>query len=191
MFGVRLSELRHARRWTLDDLAERSGFSKGYLSRLESGSRQASIAAVLTLARLFGVSVGSLFEAEGAEPVVVVRRGAMASQDLDGLTCWPLSARTPLFQLQPMRVVVPPNREGDERRRHDGEEWLYVVSGELTLLVGEQSLALDAGDAAHFDARLPHRLFARNGLDAEILLVAAPGPHRPPARPPIPGRFLS
>ena len=62
IFGVRLKELRHERRWTLDDLAQRSGFSKGYLSRLESGDRQASIASVLTLARLFGASVASMFE---------------------------------------------------------------------------------------------------------------------------------
>ncbi len=183
LFGIRLKELRLERRWTLDDLARECGFSKGYLSRLESGDRQASIAAVLTLSGLFGVSLASLFEGGNAEPLVVVRRGEGALHEADGLTCWPLSARTHPLRLQPMRVVVSPEREGDERRRHDGEEWIYVLSGELTLLVGGQAHDLDPGDAAHFDARLPHRLVARGGNEAEVLLVAVSGEKRAQARP--------
>jgi transcriptional regulator with XRE-family HTH domain len=183
VFGVRLKQLRLERGWTLDDVARQSNFSKGYLSRLESGDRQASIASVLTLARLFGVSVASLFEGESPEPIIVVRRDAIASHQVDGLTCWPLSARTHPFQVQPMRVIVSPDRLGDECRSHDGEEWVYVVSGELTLFVGGQSLEMNAGDAAHFDARLPHRLSARNGCEAEALLVAAPEPYRATALP--------
>jgi quercetin dioxygenase-like cupin family protein/DNA-binding Xre family transcriptional regulator len=182
IFGVRLKELRHERRWTLDDLAQQSGFSKGYLSRLESGDRQASIASVLTLARLFGASVASMFEGENAEPLVIIRREGTAAHHVNGLTCWPLSAKTLPFQLQPMRVIVSPHREGDEHRHHDGEEWIYLISGELTLSVGGKTYELEAGDAAHFDARLPHRLMARGGLEAEVLLVAAPGakPTGPP-----------
>ena len=185
-FGFRLRALRQQRRWTLDDLAQNCGLSKGYLSRLESGDRQASIAAVLTLSRLFGVSLAEMFDEGRAEPVGVVRYGGTAAFDADGLTCWALSTRPAPLQLQPMRVIVSPDREGEERRQHDGEEWLYVLSGELTLLVGGQSFELNPGDAAHFDARLPHRLIARSGLESEVLLVAAPASSRGPASPPPP-----
>jgi quercetin dioxygenase-like cupin family protein len=188
-FGIRLKALRQERRWTLDALAEHSGFSKGYLSRLESGDRQASIAAVLTLSRLFGVSLASMFEGENAEPVVIVRNGGTVPFESDGLTCFPLSAGSPPLQMQPMRVVVSPGREGDVRRRHDGEEWIYVLSGSLTLLVGSQAHHLGAGDAAHFDARLPHRLVSPPGAEAEVLLVAAPGRNQPQAQPAAEPRF--
>jgi transcriptional regulator with XRE-family HTH domain len=181
--GARLRILRRERGWTLDDMAEHCGFSKGYLSRLESGDRQASITAILTLSRVFGVSLASMFDEADAEQVVIVRRGGTAAYDAGGLTCWPLSARNLPFGLQPMRVLVSPNREGDERQCHDGEEWIYVISGELTLSVGNQAHDLEAGDAAHFDARLPHRLVARSGLEAEVLLVAAQGRNRAPPRP--------
>jgi len=192
VFSVRLRSLRQERRWTLDELAARSGYSKGYLSRLETGDRQASIASVLTLARLLGVSLASLFETDEDGPVLIVRNGGTPAYDADGLRCWPLSARTHPMQLQPLRVVVSPDREGDGRRQHDGEEWLYVVSGSLTLLVGGQSHDLEPGDAAHFDARLPHRLIARLGAEAEVLLVAAPRPGSLPARiPQASPRFLS
>jgi len=52
-FGARLRELRLKRGWTLEELACRSGLSKAFISRLESGGRQASIAAALTIARIF------------------------------------------------------------------------------------------------------------------------------------------
>ena len=73
-FGARLRELRLQRGWTLEELACRSSLSKAFLSRLESGGRQASIAAALSLSRIFDVSLASLFESQLAtEPCVIVR----------------------------------------------------------------------------------------------------------------------
>jgi transcriptional regulator with XRE-family HTH domain len=179
-FGESLKFLRRQRDWTLEELSRRSGLSKAYLSRLESGDRQASIAAVLTISRVFGVSLASMFAAEPADPVTVIRSGAEPSLRADGLACWPLSGGSPRFRLQPMRVVVSADRSGDEHQHHDGEEWIYVLSGELAISVGGRTEELSAGDAAHFDARLPHRLIARNGTEPEVLLVAAPGPSLSP-----------
>src|SRR6202012_1191465 len=80
-FGSRLRELRLQRGWTLQDLANQSSLSKTFLSRLESGDRQASIAAVLTLSRIFDVSLAFLFESQLAgEPCVIVR-GAQAVEE--------------------------------------------------------------------------------------------------------------
>jgi transcriptional regulator with XRE-family HTH domain len=183
-FGARLKALRLERHWSLEELARRCGLSRGYLSRLESADRQASIAAVLTLSRLFGVSLAALFDERTDAPVIVVRGQRTAPHVVDGLTCWPLSARTQPLQLQPLRVLVAPDRADGERRQHEGEEWIYVLVGKLRLLVGDQAHELDAGDAAHFDARRPHRLVARGGRAAELLVVAAPSRGR--AAPPAP-----
>ena len=85
-FGARLQELRLRRNWTLQELADRSGLSKAFLSRLESGDRQASIAAVLTLSRIFDVSLASLFESELAtDPCVIVRKAEAIERTADGL----------------------------------------------------------------------------------------------------------
>src|SRR5580698_5727997 len=86
-FGARLRELRLKRGWTLEELACRSALSKAFLSRLESGGRQASIAAALTLARIFDVSLASLFESELAtEPCVIVRAAEAVERTAKGLT---------------------------------------------------------------------------------------------------------
>jgi transcriptional regulator with XRE-family HTH domain len=79
-FGARLRELRLQFGWTLRELAAQSSLSKPFLSRLESGDRQASIAAALTLSRIFGVSLASLFESPASEtPGVAAATGQSVS----------------------------------------------------------------------------------------------------------------
>jgi transcriptional regulator with XRE-family HTH domain len=172
-FGGRLKDMRRQRGWTLEDLAARTELSTAHLSRLESGDRQASIAAVLTLSRIFGVSLTSMFETDVTEPMAVIRGGGEPSHSANGLTCWPLSGPSHRFRLQAMRVIVSLDRQGNEHQHHDGEEWIYVVCGQLTLSLGSKTYALEPGDTAHFDARLPHRLIARGDIEPEILLVAS------------------
>ena len=182
-FGARLRELRQRHGWTLAELAARSGLSRAFLSRLESGSRQASIAAALTLSRIFDVSLASLFESPVVEtPCVIVRAGDAMERSARGLKYAPLSHAGRFFNLQPLRVKVSPLRRGNEHYHHDGEEWIYVLSGRLTLSLSGKTHDLEPGDAAHFDSRLPHRLMARGDRDAEVLVVAAPV-WSPPANP--------
>lgn len=170
-----MRELRLHRGWTLEELACRSGLSKAFLSRLESGSRQASIAAALTLARIFGVSLASLFESRlAAEPCVIVRASDAVEKNANGLKYVPLSNAGRFYNLQPIRVKVSPSRRGQEHYHHDGEEWVYLLSGSLTLSLAGKTYDLAPGDAAHFDSRLPHRLIANGKQDAEVLLVACP-----------------
>jgi transcriptional regulator with XRE-family HTH domain len=174
-FGARLQELRLKRGWTLEELACRSSLSKAFLSRLESGGRQASIAAALTLSRIFDVSLASLFESQLAkEPCVIVRGAEAVEKSINGLKYVSLSHAGRFFNLQPIKVIVPVLRRGNEHYHHDGEEWIYVMSGALTLSLAGTTYDLSPGDAAHFDSRLPHRLIAKGKKDAEVLLVASP-----------------
>ena len=174
-FGARLRELRLKRGWTLEELACRCSLSKAFLSRLESGGRQTSIAAALTLSKVFDVSLASLFESELAtEPCVIVRVAEAEVKSLNGLKYVPLSNAGRFFNLQPIKVTVPLSRRGQEHYHHDGEDWIYVLSGSLTLSLAGKTYDLEPGDAAHFDSRLPHRLIARGSCDAEVLLVASP-----------------
>ncbi len=186
LLSDRLAALRSARGWTLEELAERSGLSRPFLSRLEAGTRQPSIAVILTLARVFGVSIGDLFDQPPVDQsCVVIRAAEVKTQISNGLSYAPLSIAARFANLQPLRVCVFPDRAGDERFQHEGEEWVYVLSGKLSLLVGEKQYTLDVGDAAHFDSRQPHRLVAMDGNIVEAIVVACPLPESsapPPMR---------
>jgi len=137
-FGANLKQHRLAKGWTLDDLAQRSGLSKPFLSRLESGGRKASIAAVLTLSEIFGVSLASMFETHTEmEPCLVVRRSEAEPREALGLSYTVLSQAGRNFNLRPIKVTVSLDRGGNEHFRHDGEEWIIArgkVAPEILLV---------------------------------------------------------
>ena len=160
-FGANLKQHRLRKGWTLDDLAERSDLSKAFLSRLESGDRQASIAAVLTLCEVFELSMAEMFQTQVTfDSCLIVRKADAVPREAYGLTYVPLSHAEELFNLRPIRVTVSPDRTGNEHYRHEGEEWIYVLSGQITLSLADERYDLDTGDAVHFDSRLPHRVIA-------------------------------
>lgn len=171
--AARLHTLRKERGWTLENLAERTNLSLAYLSRLEGGERQPSLAALLGLARVYNLTLSELVAFKPAEPQVVVQAQGATMQKGNGLHYVPLSLRNQPTTLQALRLVVPSDRQGEEQYRHDGEEWLYVLSGRLRLRLEDEVYDLVPGDAAHFDARRPHRLSALDDQDAEVLVVAA------------------
>jgi len=181
--GARLRKMRKERGWTLEDLEGRTGLTKPHLSRIESGERQPSLAALFSVARAYGVPFSSLFEpGPDAEERVIVKGGGSPVQRGNGLLYATLSAGKQNSSLQPLRVVVLADQDGDGQERekfyrHVGEEWLYVLSGRVRLDLADKKYDLEEGDAAHFDASTPHNLHALDGQDAEIILVAAAVPH--------------
>ncbi len=177
--GMRLRGLRKERGWRLEDLAERTNLSRPYLSRLEGGERQPSLGALFSVAQAYGVTLSSLFEPEPeAKNGVIVRATDSPVQPGNGLFYANLSKGSWTFNLQPLRIVVPAEREERELYRHEGEQWLYVLSGRLGLKIGEEEeFVLEPGDAAHFDADNPHRFTALDGRDAEVILVACAVPY--------------
>jgi transcriptional regulator with XRE-family HTH domain len=173
--GSQLKALRSERGWTLERLAKLSELSEPYLSRLESGTRQPSLAALLTLARVFDIPLRTLLEGEvrTMPSCKIIRAGSTSTGITNGMSYRAVSGGGALTGLQAMEMRVPANRRDDKFYTHEGEEWLYVISGGLNLLFEHEKHSLQPGDAAHFDARTPHRLAAMGKNDAVVLLVAS------------------
>jgi transcriptional regulator with XRE-family HTH domain len=175
--GTRLRHLRNQRDWTLGDVAQRANVSEAYLSRIESGERQPSLAVLFSLAQVYGVTLPALFEPDSQSATcVVVRAGSATTQQGHGLSYTPLSRGDRFTNLQPIQVTIPVDRLGDCLYEHDGEEWIYVLSGQLGLVFSDEEYLLQPGDSAHFDARNPHRLLAKGKEDAKVILVACAVP---------------
>jgi transcriptional regulator with XRE-family HTH domain len=175
--GHRIHAMRESRDWTLEVLSEKTGLSKAYLCRLEGGERQPSLAALGEIAKALGVSIAELFEhPDETADCVVVRGGSSSPQTANGLSFVSLSSTTKPFNIHPIRVTIPAERPGGESYQHDGEEWLFVAEGRVKVSVNGSEHILESGDSAHFDSRLPHRLDAMDGKDAQIILVACPIP---------------
>jgi mannose-6-phosphate isomerase-like protein (cupin superfamily) len=160
---------------TLEQLAQRAELSTAHLSRLESGDRQPSVAALIALSRALGVSMSTLLgERRGAPAVATYARGT-PTHEANGLTIAPCSGFPGSTTLEALQITIGPDREPPEPARHRGEEWIFVLAGRLRLEFDGQVHLLEPGATAHFDANRPHRLGAEGG-PAEVLVVAADAP---------------
>ena len=177
---------------TLEDLAAASGTSVAHISRLESGERQPSLDGLLRLAFGLGVPLGELAEEpEGPGPGTVMRGAEAPFYERWSLRFQPLVPEAGPEGVSAMKVVFPADRVDPEHEpnEHGGQEWLYVLKGRLRLTLGAERTVLEPGDAAFFDARLPHGFDVFSEEDAEVLMVSCVpcvhGPSRPGARHPF------
>ncbi|WP_019873320.1 helix-turn-helix domain-containing protein [Sporichthya polymorpha] len=162
--GTRLKLLRTQRGITLTSLEATTGISKSTLSRLESGQRKPSLELLLPLASAYGVPLDDLVGA----PEVGDPRLRMKPLKAHGRTVIPLT-RMP-GSMQAWKMIIPAGQsKPGELRTHDGHEWMYVLSGKVRLLLGDQDLVLTTGEVAEFDCRVPHWFGSAGAGPAEIL----------------------
>jgi transcriptional regulator with XRE-family HTH domain len=167
--GPRLRALRLERSITLAALSETTGISVSTLSRLESGGRRATLELLLPLARAYQVQLDDLV---GAPPTGDPRVYARPIKRF-GQTILPLSRQAGGLQAF-KHVIAAGKRQDPEPKTHEGYEWVYVISGQLRLILGEHDLVLPSGEAAEFDTRVPHWFGSATGEAVEFLTIFGP-----------------
>ena len=167
----RLRELRHEQGLTLQQVSDRASIDISMLSRLESGKRRLALDHIPGLAAALSVSTDELLGgAPAADPRV---RGEPITRD--GLTMWPLTnrasggLRTFKIRITSKRRRPPPR---DELRVHDGHDWMYVLDGRMRLLLGNQDLVVEPGEAVEFSTLTPHWFGV---IDGPVELIAVFG----------------
>lgn len=166
----RLRQARQDARLTLADVATSTGIGVSTLSRLESGRRRPALDLLLPLARLYRVPLDDLVGApETGDPRIhprPVRR--------HGRIYIPLSRHG--FGVQCVKIILPPKpvSERVRLRKHEGYEWVYVLSGQLALHVGKRVTLLNQGEAAEFDTRTPHAMTNAGAEETELLALFSP-----------------
>jgi transcriptional regulator with XRE-family HTH domain len=161
--GGRLKRARTQRGMTLTQLASATGISKSTLSRLESGQRKASLELLLPIARAHRMSLDTLVGA----PEVGDPRIRLEPQVRNGRMVVPLTHQP--GGLRAWKVIIPPERNEPELRTHEGHEWIYVLSGQMRLILGDHDITLAPGEVAEFDTRLPHWFGPADDQPVEIL----------------------
>jgi transcriptional regulator with XRE-family HTH domain len=162
--GPRLRRIRERHGLTLTALAAQTGISKSTLSRLESGQRKPSLELLLPLAEAHHLPLDELVGA----PRIGDPRVRAQARTRNGRLVYPLTGQS--SGLAVWKVVIPPEQER-KLRTHSGYEWLYVLSGEMQLILGEHDITMRAGEVAEFDTRVPHWFGPSGDEPVEILSV--------------------
>jgi transcriptional regulator with XRE-family HTH domain len=168
----RLRELRTEQGLTLQQISERAHIDVSMLSRLESGKRRLALDHIPGLAAALGVSADDLLGGAPA-PDPRVRSEPVTH---NGLTMWPLTSRGPAGGLRTFKIRISARRRKppDTLRVHDGHDWMYVLDGQMRLVLGDQDLVIEPGEAVEFSTLTPHWFGAVNGA---VEMIAVFGPH--------------
>jgi len=179
--GRRLREHRLAQGLTLEGLAGKAGFDKGYLSRIENGKKVPPIATLSRLAAALNTDISSfLSRARHAtrKGVSIVRhtekRPTVLGGSAFGYDYFALSDATEAHALQPFLFSFPAEVDKFTFFQHEGEEMLYVLTGRIEWQVGMEKYVLEAGDAIHFDSRMPHRGHSLSGEATALVVMYSP-----------------
>ena len=163
--GPRLRRLRTQRRVTLTSLASTTGISKSTLSRLETGQRRPTLELLLALSHAYRVPLDDLVGApDVGDPRVRLKPGRVKGRTVIPLTRQPDG-------MQAWKIVLPTSKVTPEPRAHDGYEWIYVLSGRMRLVLGDQDWTLGPGEVAEFDTKVPHWFGSTGDEPAEILSI--------------------
>lgn len=180
--GKRISKLRSARGYTQDQLAAATGFTKGYLSKIENSKVIPPIGTLVKIAQVLDTDVADLLEPESSdeqhEAVCVVRSWQRESVIKGGTSFGydytALAHKRHHKMMEPFIMVFPSQVDRDIRFEHEGEEFMFILNGEIefeaTIDGRNKTWILSPGDSVYFDSRAPHRGRSLNG-EARALVV--------------------
>lgn len=176
--GSRIRSVRQAQRLTIDQVAESTGLTKGFLSRVERDLTSPSVASLVTLCQVLSIDVGDLF-AQPDTHVVRLSEAPRISLGGEGIVEQLVTARSER-RLQMIRAVIEPRGEGEkELYSVDCEvEVLNVISGKFILIFANERFELDAGDTVTFPGREPHSWINPTDEQAVVTWTLVPAASR-------------
>jgi quercetin dioxygenase-like cupin family protein len=170
-FGAKMKQLRILRKISFETLANKTGLAQRYLKDIEEGKTIPPVAAVIQISKALSIDSGSFLSAEEQE-VMARRRKESFFKRTQAYSYKTLTLDAETKHMKAFLVTIDPRQ--DHRMvdyRHEGEEFIYVLRGEVEISVGENQNQLKKGDNLHFDSGIPHKLRNLGDEEAELLVV--------------------
>ncbi|TDR45751.1 XRE family transcriptional regulator [Tahibacter aquaticus] len=169
--GERLRRYRRAARKTLLDVASEAGLSAGFLSQAERNLSGVSLSSLANIAKALNVPLRLLLDQpeQRSADSHAGRRQRYSTVD-QGQSYERLSSSFPGSQINAVKMCLPVGY-ASETVSHDGDEFVYVLSGRVRYRVGGEEYLLEAGDSLHFDGRQNHDLANVGDIAVEVVSV--------------------
>lgn len=172
VIGSHLRRLRQSRKLSLSEVAGAIGISTGFLSAIERSQMSASVATLRKLARYYKTSILDFFETAGDNPHLVKageRKVLHAGQGVKmELLAWGKAV------MEPHLFRIAPKAGSGESYSHEGEEFLHVLEGALTISLEGREYPLQRGDSLYFESSIPHRWVNPGSKEAAVLWINTP-----------------
>lgn len=170
--GAHLRQLRLKRGLSLAEVAEAVGVSVGYLSALERSHMSASVGTLRKLARFYKANILDFFDRGESNSRIVRPENRKVLEAGPGVRMELLAWGNTV--MEPHLFRIAPNGGSGESYAHEGEEFLYVLKGELKIALQEEEYRLKSGDSLYFESATPHRWSNPGKAETWILWVNTP-----------------
>lgn len=170
-FGGRLRRMREARGLAIEALAEATGQTPDFIAQVEAGEITPPVAFLLRLAAAFQVDPGAFLRDE-EQAAIRDRRLESYVRRTQHYSYQTLTEGAPSDHLRAFLVTIEPRQAHKPvAYKHEGEEFIFVLSGELEVVLGERAHVLQSGEHLHFNSYTPHRLKNLSEAPTRCLVV--------------------
>jgi transcriptional regulator with XRE-family HTH domain len=163
--GSHIRRLRLEQRRTQQEIANACGFTKSLLSKIESNKVVPPVATLVKIATALGTKVSALIEADSRVRVVAATAREVADNIIEterGYWIYPFASRYQGKRMQPFLFVARKGEVKEHHLAHEGEEFLYVLEGEMTVQIGTTEHRLRAGGSIYFSSTQMHQVIPKS-----------------------------
>ena len=181
--GAKIRGLRESKNLSIEEIAEHSGLSAEQILSIENDQNLPSLGPLIKIARALGVRLGTFMDDNDALGPVVTRAADRERDSSISFSNGATDARKhmeyhPLAQqkagrhMEPFIIDINPEDTPDfQLSAHEGEEFIYVMSGEVEIVYGKEKYLLTEGDSIFYDSIVKHHVHGAPGKSAKILAV--------------------
>ena len=178
--GEKIKHLREIKKLSLKEMADLTGFSTALISQMENHLVSPSLGSLVTLSKALDVKVGDFFGQGEGEPFTIVRKdqrktvSRFASTDgvKYGYSYESLGYYKKDRHMEPFVVTLEPATvKSSKTSVHEGEEFIFVLEGEMEVLLGNHADILYPGDSIYYNSSIPHRVQCHEDRITKILAV--------------------
>ncbi len=181
--GSKIKGLRETKNLSIEEIAERSGLSVEQINSIENDQNLPSLGPLIKIARALGVRLGTFMDDNDALGPIVCRAAdrekdssiSFSNDATDArkhMEYHPLAQQKAGRHMEPFVIDINPEDSPNfQLSAHEGEEFIYVMQGEIELVYGKDTYHLNQGDTIYYDSIVKHHLHGAPGKSAKILAV--------------------
>ena len=162
--AARIRSIREEKGLSAEDVAGRAGLEREVVERIESEELTPPLGTLIKLAKALEMKMGTLLSSAGARDYTVVRAGERKSfarhasdkSARKGYSYQHLAFDKGDRHMEPFLVTLSPGQDEEELSSHDGQEFIFVLSGRMKARIGAGEELLSPGDSVYYDSTVPH-----------------------------------
>ena len=174
LLGEKIKNLRLSYELTQEELADRCELTKGYISQLENDLTSPSIATLIDILSALGTDLKEFFSSDEQEEKITFNKNEFIEKVTEDYVQNWLVPNAQKNTMEPLHIKLNAGASMDEDFPHEGEEFGYVLRGEITLVMGKRKVKVKKGESFYYTANKVHQIINKGNSDAEFIWVSSP-----------------